>query len=75
MTMTKRDFVALADTVVAQYPLRAVRRVGERVQWERMRDALADFCASQNPAFDRERWLAYIYDSINVEHATLHDGD
>ena len=21
---------------------------------------LADFCAAQNPAFNRERWLAYI---------------
>jgi hypothetical protein len=25
-----------------------------------MRDALADFCASQNSRFDRERWLGYI---------------
>jgi hypothetical protein len=29
-------------------------------QWVMDRDVLADFCRTQNPRFDRERWLDYI---------------
>ena len=60
MSMSKKDFIALAD---------AVREANER--WERGAVTaqrfteghiceLADFCESQNPAFNRSRWLEYI---------------
>jgi hypothetical protein len=29
-------------------------------QWEWDIQAVADFCAAQNPRFDRARWLGYI---------------
>lgn len=53
--MTKKHFIALADMI-------------RRVNAERPDTAfspyqilaLSQFCAGQNPAFDRTRWLAYI---------------
>jgi hypothetical protein len=54
--MSKKHFVQLAD---------AVRNLsthddGETVNLSAVVQSLADFCASQNPAFNRSRWLAYI---------------
>ena len=59
--MTKQHFVALADSIRAHNsaalasadPLAAPFTV-EQIQ------TLAEFCAAQNPAFNRSRWLAYI---------------
>jgi len=59
--MTKKDFIALANT------LRAVR-ASYAPHWDanlfRACDdhekAIADFCQAQNPLFNRDRWLAYI---------------
>jgi hypothetical protein len=52
MTMTKKHFIALAD---------AVRNGTELITLTQPQiEALADFCASQNPQFNRERWLGYI---------------
>jgi hypothetical protein len=55
--MTKKHFIALAD---------AIRKHG-RCESTNDNDfmpehleTLADFCQSQNPNFNRERWLAYI---------------
>ena len=61
MSMSKKDFIALADT------LKAVR-ASYGTNWDpnlfRACDdhvkALADFCQAQNPNFMRERWLDYI---------------
>ena len=61
MAMTKRDFIALADT------LKQVRNSYGK-NWDpnlfRACDdhvaALADFCEQQNPNFNREGWLGYI---------------
>ncbi len=50
--MTKKHFIALADHIKANMPFAGYT--------ERMISDLADFCASQNPRFDRARWLAYI---------------
>ena len=47
--MTKQHFLALAD---------ALRSNGTFTPGHF--EALANFCAEQNPAFDRERWLAYV---------------
>ena len=54
--MTKQHFVALADS------LRSHNAKGDHVNpfREDQIEALADFCAAQNHAFNRERWLAYV---------------
>lgn len=51
--MTKQDFVALAD---------AIRDGRRRIDYldRDLLAVLADFCANRNPAFKRERWLAYV---------------
>lgn len=55
--MSKKDFIALAD---------AIRRHNKANPFDRFEftkdqiDTLADFCQSQNPNFNRERWLGYI---------------
>ena len=60
MSMSKKDFIALAD---------AIRESNERfesgaVTAKRFTEehccVLADFCQSQNRNFMRERWLDYI---------------
>ena len=66
--MSKKHFIALAETVRASRPGGVgnpaaeadPHYIGERQQWEWMRDRLADFCAAQNPRFNRERWIGYI---------------
>lgn len=56
MSMSKKDFVALADQIryhnahePRKYPFGP-----DQIQ------TLANFCQSQNPDFNRERWLGYI---------------
>jgi len=54
--MTKKHFIALAD---------ALRTLitsddGSSVETAAVYTTLADFCAAQNPNFNRERWLGYI---------------
>ena len=60
--MTKKHFIALAEVLRDLQPCNAPEqyREGCELQWRETLDALADFCARQNPQFDRERWLAYI---------------
>ena len=51
--MTKKNFIALADYIkdARQYcPAFTDQQIGH----------LANFCHSQNPAFNRTRWLAYV---------------
>lgn len=48
--MSKKDFIALADVIRERREHFSTRAI----------EALAGFCASQNPRFLRERWLAYI---------------
>ena len=48
--MTKKNFIALADVIrddINDFTPNAIER-------------LADFCQSQNPNFNRSRWLDYI---------------
>lgn len=57
MSMSKKDFIALADVV------RGINQHGPEDcrYFDRTRIlVLASFCQSQNPRFNRERWLAYI---------------
>lgn len=64
--MTKKHFIELARGLIAlrENALADVTtpqmRSGRLTQWLNTRNALADFCKSQNPRFDRERWLDYI---------------
>lgn len=53
MSMTKQDFIALAEHV------RSVANSPSSLNPMQIEE-LADFCAQQNPAFNRERWLDYI---------------
>lgn len=53
MSMSKKDFIALADRL-RDLPT----ETGPCMQ--SVLDTLADFCASQNPRFKRERWFGYI---------------
>ena len=68
--MTKKHFIALADTVRQMKPYTPEREdfpfsdklyfLGREAEWQVCQNALADFCASQNPSFNRKFWLAYI---------------
>jgi hypothetical protein len=51
--MTKKHFIALADSIRNE-------QSGDDNFTTRQLDVLADFCAWQNPKFNRERWLGYI---------------
>ena len=55
--MTKQHFIALADTIIASGP---ADRSAHGAFSPSAILLLADFCAAQNPAFNRERWLAYV---------------
>lgn len=56
--MSKKHFIELADCLRDLKPQRPSD--GAMLQWKDMIDGLADFCAAQNPRFNRERWLGYI---------------
>ena len=55
--MTKKEFIALADCIIKSAP---ADRSAFGTFSESAIKTLADFCASQNPAFNRARWLDYI---------------
>lgn len=52
--MSKKDFIALAD-VVRGFDMEAAPETVEGII-----NSLANFCASENPRFNRKRWLGYI---------------
>lgn len=55
--MTKKHFIALADMIMDMNADNGVYGAGlSDVQIE----CLANFCARQNPLFNRERWIGYI---------------
>ena len=56
--MTKKHFIALADMIKA---VNAQEDNGYINPFTEVQlEALAEFCKSQNPNFNRERWLSYI---------------
>ena len=55
--MTKQHFLSLADTIIASGP---ADRSAQGAFSDSAIKLLADFCAAQNPAFNRARWLAYV---------------
>jgi hypothetical protein len=52
--MTKKHFIAFADEIRNQ------NKYGPTPFTSNQLEALAHFCASQNPNFNRARWLSYI---------------
>lgn len=52
--MSKKHFIELADMI------RDANQAAPGKFTQAAIDKLADFCASQNPNFKRERWLDYI---------------
>lgn len=59
MAMGKKDFIALADVIREHNSKRG--EYGDGFSLEQVA-TLADWCASQNSAFNRKRWLGYIAD-------------
>ena len=53
--MTKNHFIALADAIRDHNEYESPPTFGDGHL-----EVLADFCASQNPAFNRQRWLDYV---------------
>lgn len=63
MAMTKKDFIALADVIrgynEGAFPSNS--NIASPLEFEPTQiNALADFCQTQNPNFDRAKWLDYI---------------
>ena len=54
--MTTKHFIALADFL----RIRTLTPNNGGSFTESQIEQLADFCQSQNPKFNRERWLGYI---------------
>lgn len=61
--MTKKNFIALADAIkdrrLSSRALDVCSNFAEPFS-PRQLELLANFCESQNPAFNRARWLGYI---------------
>ena len=58
--MTKKNFIALADTITLhQEAAQACNAPDSKFTYSQIQ-ALADFCAAQNPNFNRARWISYI---------------
>jgi len=55
--MSKKQLIALADVIIASTPK---DRSSQGIFSRSAILELADFCASQNPNFMRQRWLDYI---------------
>lgn len=69
--MTKKHFIALADAIRSyNNPDNICRRTATLADsryadfTDAQIEALADFCAEQNPKFNRERWLSYIAGTV-----------
>lgn len=61
--MTKKHFIALADSVrdlISTYDARTEQPIYDESQRRRIVGDMADFCRSQNGRFNRERWIGYI---------------
>lgn len=61
MSMTKKDFIALADALRATINADTTESRNGLVQKDDLLDALVSFCRQQNPNFMEGRWLDYLY--------------
>lgn len=60
MSMSKKDFIALADALKAAGVGSVNFAPGVAPFHAGIVEALADFCQQQNPLFKRDRWLGYL---------------
>lgn len=79
MSMTKKDFIALADVLknrhdLKMYPIEDWQTKERIMVFPSIITELADFCATQNPNFNRERWLAYIAGECGPSGGTIKKG-
>jgi hypothetical protein len=59
--ITKKDFIALADVLKRNSPDSESNALEvEQPFFDSIINDIADFCQSQNPRFNRERWIGYI---------------
>ena len=58
MSMSKKDFIALADCIRA-HQYRAQQEQASPIH-DDVLETLANFCFTRNHAFKRDRWLGYI---------------
>jgi hypothetical protein len=72
-TMTKKDFIALADVLRNTKPDSPAYSEGYMV-WTAVRDLIADTCARDNPQFNRSRWLGYIAGTNGPSGGTVKGG-
>lgn len=59
MSMSKKDFIALAEMIRAHNAAVDDEQAENRFNGMHL-VALAEFCREQNPRFMRDRWLGYI---------------
>lgn len=57
--MSKKHFIALANAIKENNRIEGAGTLRGIFNQEQL-DVLADFCKSQNPNFNRDRWLSYI---------------
>ena len=73
MSMSKQDFVALADAIKSE--LCGFRMVYDKttpdIPVSKVIDTLANFCARQNPNFMRQRWMDYIVGKCGKNEGTI----
>ena len=58
--MTKKNFIALADKIREHNAQLSCISNARDTFTNSQLTILADFCATQNPSFNRDRWLDYI---------------
>lgn len=58
--MTKKYFIALADAIREHNHRAGPNQEAYNEFFPNHLSTLADFCASQDPAFNRERWMRYV---------------
>jgi hypothetical protein len=69
--MTKKNFIALANCIISANSRCSVY-VQDHLRFsDNQISKLADFCQSQNPNFNRERWLSYIAGECGSNGGTI----
>jgi hypothetical protein len=66
MSMSKKDFIALADEM---------RRVGPEFVQGPVLLGLVRFCRQQNPQFKEDRWLAYLRGECGPSGGAVKSGE
>lgn len=77
MSMSKKDFIALADVIKehgAATDSQCQVRITDTAFTKDQITTLADFCASQNPRFNRARWLDYIAGKCGPSGGAVKEG-